>query len=226
MKAFYVAYPKNLKMKKITIEQYNQLHPNLITPLDLKIDVKLFNKEILQYVPKFRRWGITHTEYPRFGISLCNLTGRIDDEVDPACWPLDTWARYYPNQKYNDNDFKKQTVVLELSSLAPIQQLQKHLIRSNLLLWHKGGRFVPHVDVVPSNIISLRLWGVNVDDSKYALKYQDGVIRGFEPGRLYLINTMKLHDAIALANDVYTFFIAVDLDAQPLIESLMLTKIS
>ena len=34
-----------------------------------------------------------------------------------------------------------------------------------------------------------------------------------EPGRLYLINTLKWHDAFAFKDDVYQFFIALNVDS-------------
>jgi hypothetical protein len=209
-------------LPKISVDEYYQLHRDYIVPLDLKIDVSNFNSEINQYKSNFRQWGIEHTEYPRFGISLCNLSGRIDDVLDPACYPLDRWAVKYPSVKFWDHDFKKITPVFELPSLSPLHQFRQHLIRSNILLWHNTGHFKPHSDTDSNLITHIRLWGVNVDDSKYKLKYNDHIVKNFEPGRLYLIDTIKQHEAFALADDVYTFFIAVNLTALPLIKNLIL----
>jgi hypothetical protein len=72
-------------------------------------------------------------------------------------------------------------------------------------------------------ITHFRLWGVTTDDEGYTLKYGDQQVTGFEPGRLYLIDTVEKHEAIATTDDVYTFFLAVDIAAQPLIESLACT---
>jgi hypothetical protein len=90
------------------------------------------------------------------------------------------------------------------------------------LLWHNTGHFKQHVDTLPDRITHLRLWGVNVDSSKYKLNYNGHIVKNFEPGRLYLLDTVKEHDAVALADDVFTFFIAVDLSALPLIKKLIL----
>jgi hypothetical protein len=209
-------------LPKISLEDYYKLHTDYIVPLDLKINIEMFNKEIEEFKPKFRRWGEEHLEYPRYGISLCNLTGSIDDEIDPCCYPLDRWAHKYPMDKYWDHDFKKATPVFDIPSLEPLQQLKEHLIRSNILLWHNTGHFKQHVDTLPDRITHLRLWGVNVDSSKYKLNYKGHIVKDFEPGRLYLLDTVKEHDAVALADDVFTFFIAVDLPALPLIKKLIL----
>lgn len=89
-------------------------------------------------------------------------------------------------------------------------------------MWHNTGHFKPHSDTHPDLITHIRLWGVNVDDSKYELKYNNHVVKDFEPGRLYLIDTVKEHEASALADNVFTFFIAVNLSALPLIKQLMI----
>lgn len=210
------------KLPKISVDEYYSLHTDYIVPLNLKIDIDLFAKEIEKFKLKFRQWGEEHIQYPRYGISLCNLTGNLDDKIDPTCYPLDRWAAKYPFAKFWDHDFRKITPVFDLSSLKPLHQFKKNLIRSNILLWHKTGHFKPHSDTNPNLITHLRLWGVNVDDEKYLLRYGTHIVKNFEPGRLYLIDTIKNHDAIAFDDNVYTFFIAVDLDAISLIKNLLL----
>jgi hypothetical protein len=209
-------------LPKISLEEYYNIHKDYIVPLDLKIDVDQFNKEIEHFRSNFRQWGIEHLEYPRYGISLCNLTGSVTDEIDPTCYPLDRWAARYPKLKFWDHDFKKITPVFELPSLSPLHQFREHLIRSNILLWHNTGHFKPHFDTHPEYITHLRLWGVSVDDSKYTLKYGNHIVKDFEPGRLYLIDTIKTHEAVALDNNVFTFFIAIDLSAMSLIKQLII----
>lgn len=209
-------------LPKISVDEYYELHKDYIVPLDLKINLSNFDKEIEKFKPNFRRWGVEHTEFPRYGISLCNLTGHVNDEVDPACYPLDRWANKYPMAKFWDHDFKKLTPVFDLPSLSPLWQFKEYMIRSNILLWHKTGHFKPHVDTDPNLITHIRLWGVNVDNSKYKLKYNNHIVKNFEPGRLYLIDTIKEHDAVALDNNVYTFFIAVNLSALHIIKKFIL----
>lgn len=209
-------------LPKLSVKEYYDLHTDYIVPLNIQINVENFNKEIAEFIPNFRRWGVEHIEFPRYGISLCNLTGRVTDEVDPTCYPLDRWAVKYPTEKFWDHDFKKITPVFDLPSLNPLHKFREHLIRSNILLWHNTGHFKPHIDTHPSFITHLRLWGVTVDDSKYKLKYDDHIVKNFEPGRLYLIDTIKNHEAFALDDNVFTFFIAVDLTAMPLIKQFIL----
>ena len=70
------------------------------------------------------------------------------------------------------------------------------------------------VDIKKDYITHFRLWGTNTDDNAYSLLYGNQVITDFEPGRLYMIDTTETHSAIALDDDVYTFFIALDLTAK------------
>lgn len=209
-------------LPKITLKEYYDVHKDYIVPLDLKINISQFNNEIEHFKPNFRRWGVEHLEYPRYGISLCNLTGSVSDTLDPTCYPLDRWAVQYPKLKFWDHDFKKTTPVFELPSLTPLHQFREHLIRSNILLWHNTGHFKPHVDTHPNFITHLRLWGVTVDDSKYTLRYGDHIVKDFEPGRLYLMDTIKNHEALALDDNVFTFFIAINLSAMSLIKQLII----
>lgn len=191
-----------------------------LRPLDIQINLDQFHRDIDKYKTYFRRWGKNHLQYPRYGISLVNLTGNIHDDVDPACWPLDEWQRHNPRCWYTDHDFKRSTIVLSEPCFDPITCLKTHMLRSNILLWHNTGHFKPHIDMLKGRIDHLRLWGVSSD--KYKLYYQDSEYKNWQPGQLYLIDVTSRHWAEATADDVYTFFIAVDLTAQKIIEGLLI----
>lgn len=207
-------------LPKLTLQQFNELHKDYIIPLDIKIDVENFKREIEPYRSKFRQWGTKYTEFPRYGISLFNLTGSLDDDIDPSCWPLDQWWKEHPDKIYWDHDFNKATELMELPSLDVLKVIEPYMVRSNILLWNTTGHFKPHIDMVSEYITHFRLWGVTTDDNGYTLKYGDKHIKGFEPGRLYLIDTIKMHEAYATEDDVFTFFLAVDIKSKELIESL------
>lgn len=207
-------------LPKLTLEEFNELHKDYIIPLDIKINVEDFKNEIDEYRSKFRQWGTKYTEFPRFGISLFNLTGSLDDDIDPGCWPLDQWWKEHPDKIYWDHDFDKPTELMNLPSLEPLKILEQYMVRSNILLWDTTGHFKPHIDMVKEYITHFRLWGVTTNDEGYTLKYGDHHIKGFEPGRIYLIDTIKMHEAYATEDDVFTFFLAVDIKSKQLIESL------
>lgn len=213
-----MTHPDNLP--KLSLEEFYELHTDDIRPLNIKIDVDQFKREIEPYRSKFRQWGTKYTEFPRFGASLYNLTGSLDDEVDPSCWPLDQWIKEHPEQFLWDHDFTKPTELMDLPSLSPLKQIQQYMVRSNLLLWNTTGHFKPHVDMLPQYITHFRLWGVTTNDEGYTLKFGDKHIKGFEPGRIYLIDTIKMHEAYATEDDVFTFFLAVDIKSKELIEQL------
>jgi hypothetical protein len=205
---------------KLDYSIYQQLFlGKCLRQLSIQINLELFHEEIKKYRDKFRVWGQNHLEYPRYGISLVNLTGSLDDAVDPACWPLDEWWRKFPDKIYWDHHFTKQTSLLASSCFDSLNPIKDNMIRSNLLLWHNTGHFKKHVDMVKGNITHLRLWGVSSTD--YRLHYNSGECHEWEPGRLYLIDTIPEHWAEATGDNVYTFFIAVNLDSLPVIQTLL-----
>lgn len=212
-----ITNPHNLP--RLSIEDYYNLHTSFIVPLNLKIDTKQYKHEIGQYSSSFRVWGDSHLDWPRFGIPLFNLTGNLNDEEDPSCWPLDKWWKKHPDRVYWDHDFNKPTEVISLKSLTPLSLLHPFMIRSNLLKWNTGGRFVPHVDMVPELITHIRLWGTTESPKDYELKFGNTAVE-FEPGRLYLIDTIASHSAIAHCDDAHTFFITLTLDGLGIVQQL------
>jgi len=213
-----------IRYPKISVAEYYRLHTGYITPLDLKIDVDQFTREIERYRDHFRQWGNQYTHLPRYGIPLVNLTGNIDDKVDPSCYPLHQWNTEFPQEIYCDPDFTKPTEIFDLPSLGPLHPFREYMVRSNILLWNNTAKFWPHVDITPGKIDHLRLWGTTGSSDDYELTWKEHRVRDFEPGRLYLIDTMKWHGAEAHTDNVYTFFLAMNLQALPLLEKLVLTR--
>lgn len=215
------------KMRLMNIKDYEHLHATPIVPLNIRIDIEEFENNIAQYQSYFRvwqsypTWGSSDSDQPRYSIPLVNLTGNIDDDVDPTCQTLIKWWRDNPDKMYLDHDFTMPTQVLRSRAFDPLAPIKPFMIRSSVLLWHKNGHFKPHVDMMPGSITHLRLWGTNVDHTKYRLVVGNKLITNFEPGRLYLIDTVSVHEAHALSDNVYTFFIAVKLDALDIIRTLI-----
>ncbi len=181
-----------------------------------------YKQQLQPFGHLFRRWGNSHLDWPRYGIPLCNLTGRLDDKVDPSCWPLDKWWEAHPDKIYWDHDFNKPTPLLDLPVFDSIQRIKPFMIRSNLLKWDTTGQFVPHVDMVPELITHVRLWGTTETPDNYSLKCEGLREWDFEPGRLYLIDTLSQHSAEALVDDAHTFFITLTLESTPTIRDLLL----
>lgn len=199
-------------------KKYYDLHTEFLRPLNIKIDLNLFEEEIKQYHSKFRRWGDNRNYLPRYGISLVNYDGNINGKYDIACGPLDQYNSairekridVYPHKVLKESDFKEKTEVFyNLKSLRPLDMFREHLIRSCILLWNKEASFVPHIDTAPKPEYNLRLWGVN-KPNEYIFDYIGNKCIDVEPGRLYLCDTTQFHYARTTGNWLYTFFIALD----------------
>ena len=83
----------------ISREEYDKFHPNVLQPLNMKIDVELFEEQMHEYRYAFRRWGVNHTEYPRYGAPLVNLNGDMFNNPEPICYPLDQWNADKPDEE-------------------------------------------------------------------------------------------------------------------------------
>ena len=85
--------------------EYYKIHKQNLTPLKFKIDVDLFEKQIEKYT--FKPWGDKFHEYPRYGLPVVNQNGRMDNDPEPACWPLDRWNFLQKGYKDTPEDFNE-----------------------------------------------------------------------------------------------------------------------
>jgi len=191
-------------------EDYKDLHPSFLTPLDIKIDPDEFNKEILNYQDTFEQWGQDHTHLPRYGAALINQHGTIIKD-DPINGSLMAWNRDHPDQPLIETDCQTPTKLLLLKSLAPLDIFKGHWCRSNILKWGETAKFLPHIDtIVPSPWI--RLWASMSNDVTLRFHNKEtGCLEpvDFELGRLYIIDTSLVHDATATGDGVYQLFLSV-----------------
>jgi hypothetical protein len=222
------------------LEEYKNFHPHVLQPLDIKIDIELFEEQMHEYRYAFRRWGEKHTEYPRYGAPLVNLNGDMFNNPEPICYPLDQWNEgKSEEEKIRDPKCTTPTPMLSESCFDPLAPIKPFMYRSAILKWHNSGHFKPHTDTkVPSDII--RLWGTNDPDNMIFQFDKDRrtgspkeVARGehsyelvretdIEPGRLYITDTHVIHDASATADNVYQFFISLSTDSMPTLKELLL----
>ena len=109
--------------------------------------------------------------------------------------------------------------------------------RSCVFKWHSMGHLLPHFDTWhPTKW--LRLWGTT-DPEKMKIRYKvsgEGFVenkltnkfenyipeKNIEAGRLYLHDSLKWHDAFAFDDEVYQFFIALNVDSYDCIKKLKL----
>ena len=193
-----------------------------------------------EYRYAFRRWGVNHLEYPRYGAPLVNLNGEMFNNPEPICYPLNQWNEGKSEEdKVRDPKCIIPTEMLSASCFDPLAPLKPFMYRSAILLWHDTGHFKPHTDTkVPSDII--RLWGTNDPDNmvfrfdkdrKTAnprevaegnLSYDLVRETDIEAGRLYITDTHVIHDALATGDNVFQFFISLSTDSIPTLKELLI----
>ena len=215
---------------RIPKERYKGLHTSNLIPTNICIDCDLFEKEIIKYADDFQQWGITHTNLKRYGLAITKDDKTYSAEIYPTNWPLDVWNLNNPDVPIIETDFKyPNDVMLSMESLKPILQLDPHLARSNILRRGSNAMFYPHIDVrIPAG--NLRLWGTNDPDNNHFCFWDEErqqyiEEKNVERGRLYLADTSKYHHAYSTGEDVYTFFIALQVSAYDKIkQSIQPTK--
>ena len=212
--------------KFVSNEDYLSLHTEFLTPLDIKIDVDLFHEEIAKFNSHFEQWGSEHTHLPRSGIALVNQDGILKNQ-DPINGSLYEWNKKFPNHPIIESDCTVPTEVMQINSLRSLDVFKNYWFRSNILKWQAGAEFKPHIDtILPSPW--LRLWGTT-DSKNIEIRYWDTdtnqmqAVQNIESGRIYLIDTSRVHDAVS-HGDAYQFFLSVSPDSIEKIQSLVLPR--
>jgi len=205
-------------------KDYKALHKDFLTPTTIKIDVQQFINEIDRYSDKFEQWGNRHTSLPRYGLALVNQDGQLKAK-DPINGSLHEWNILYPNDPLIETDFLMPTEVLNIDSLRPLRVFDGHWCRSNILKWHQGAHFKPHIDaILPCPWY--RLWATT-DVENFRIRYDNGFdeltsFKNLEAGRLYIIDTSLVHDAESFTSDVYQLFLSVLPPAGRILENRLL----
>lgn len=218
------------------LDEYAALHPTVMQPTNIVIDVDKFEETMIKYHYAFRSWGRKKQHMPRYGLPLVNENGSLYNNPEITCYPLDEWNR--PNgdlieDPVYDRDFTVPTPVLSEPCFDPLNDLKQYMLRSCILRWDQETAFFPHVDTwFPSPI--LRLWGTNNPDlariqfdreqrrcelpamvpsmDPDIIDYPPELV---EPGRLYVIDTSIIHAARTVDDEIgYQFFIALHTDSQ------------
>jgi hypothetical protein len=196
------------QLESINADQYYKLHTGPLTPLDIKIDCDQFEKEIEQFSQHFYQWGTLTSS--RLGLALVNRDGVLKPN-DPINGSLYEWNASNPGVPLIETDFQTPTAVMSIESLKPLSVFNGCWSRSNILKWSIGCEFKPHIDtVLPAPWI--RLWGTTNAESIILRFYQkDGTVNTVpvESGRIYLIDTTLVHDAVCLGPTAYQFFLSV-----------------
>jgi hypothetical protein len=220
------AMEKYHSYQKLPADLYWELHKDFLTPTSLSIDLDNFYNCINIYKNYFKPWGNNRPELNdiRLGLPLVNLHGKYDDLDDVSIGPLDQYNKANLENPLLENDFTVPTEILDHNCFNHLNIIKDYMCRSSILYWKNGANFLPHYDVlVPT--VNLRLWGTN-DPTSVSLRVQrDGkmveVAHTAEPGRLYLIETSTIHDAACVGDQVYQFFLALNIFSYDTIKGLL-----
>lgn len=215
------------KIKKISNfiddDEYIKLHRSFLVPLNLKFDVELFKEEIKMYDHFFEQWGKHHAYLPRYGLALVNQDGKLKHE-DPINGSLYEYNSFNPKNPLIESDCRIPTEVYSLTSLSSLKIFEGYWCRSNILKWHKGAEFKPHIDnFVPAPW--LRLWATTSDN--IVIRFYNETekemrsVTKLEKGRIYLIDTSLVHDAMSNEDEVFQLFLCVLPEAKKIIENLL-----
>ena len=212
----------NRVLETVDADAYRALHTAFLVPLDIKIDVDTFLKELQPYQNYFEKWG-KDFDLPRYGLALVNRSGVLHTP-DVVNQSLMEWNKHNPDKPCLEIDFIDPTPALKVQSLKALRVFNGRWCRSNVFKLEKGAEFKPHIDtVVPS--MWLRLWGTT-NAEKTTVRLYDPVskdmkrVEGIESGRIYLIDTSVVHDAYA-DDTVYQFFLSVKPSAYAIVSDLI-----
>jgi len=178
-----------------------------LTSTCLQIPVDQFRQEIQQFEKYFEPWGIGSTDTARRGLALVNQDGILKDH-DPINGSLMEY-NLKTGRPLLEVDCQDKTPVFELNSLSCLKELDNTWYRSNILKWQEGARFVPHIDTLRP-AYWFRLWAIDRPNN-IVLRYWNNkvqIVENIEPGRIYIIDTTLVHDAIAIG-DSYQWFLSV-----------------
>ena len=201
------------QLPKIDKTNYDILHYKFLVPTDITIDCDLFHNQITQYDNDFAQWGTLHKELPRYGLALVNTDGKLTKN-DPINGSLYQYNLDKPNDPLFETDCTVHTQVFELSSLDLLHVFDGYYTRSNILKWNKTAKFLPHIDsFIPSPWI--RLWATTNKDT-VTVHYYDKNTDSFtscddiESGRVYVIDTSIVHDAVCTGDVNYQLFLSIN----------------
>ena len=220
--------------------EYYQIHTQNLITTKYKIDVSLFEEQIQIFpfqkwgdmYPELERFATPLVN--RTGIQADpedESIGPLDRTNFLKVYPhhkyqiwtdehLRDWKSYFSPQGFKlddmllENHFQMKCPALSITSLDPIDELKPYMYRSSILKWNYGAHFLRHYDNwFPAQWI--RLWGTTRPD-RMVLRYEEGHTgqmveeMAIEPGRLYLHDSVKPHEALAYRDGVYQFFIALN----------------
>jgi hypothetical protein len=202
------------KAPKVSQKVWDEMHTDYLVPLDIVVDMDALEEELKDI--EWQKWvnpSQDFTDRPNYAYAL------TDGKIEGATyWPNDLWNMEHPDQPLIDTDFDTETQFFKFSeSLTWLYEIfAGYWARSHILRWDDMGHFRPHVDT-PIPAINYRLWATNKPED-YVIRFEGKTIEGLEKGRVYLIDTSKVHEGWSTNENVLTLFLSVNTKAKKIIE--------
>lgn len=213
------AYDRLQTISSLNEIDYRLLHKNFLTPIDITFDHLSLEKELFEFEKYFESWGLNNRDQSRQGLALVNETGYLF-HGDPINGSLMEY-NHKTGKPFLEIDFTFPTAAFEVNSLKTIKSLSDRWLRSNILRWKEGAKFVPHIDaVVPCHW--LRLWAIDKPEN-IILRYWNGsmeIVKDIEPGRLYIIDTSLIHDAVCIGPICHQLFLSLPIEKFYLLKNM------
>ena len=140
----------------------------------------------------------------REGLSITSLDGGLSGKPD-----LDSLYEYYfeTGIAHSESDFNTKTPVYPLFSKW-LDPFEKYLGRTHVIRLNSGGYFPPHRDNKSTSIKSFRLFlPLNYSSSSIFFLLEDSKMN-FENGKMYFIDTAKMHTLFNTDEDPFYFVVA------------------
>ena len=169
-------------------------------PLDIKIDTNRFKQEIQSFQSEWVDY-LPRTDRPnnRKSLVLSQLPGKSHRDN-----PSFAQACYEAKRRLSENDFNQRTVVYEqCKSLHCVLDEFQPIGRSFLVQSNIGGYFIPHRDhpELPRESFRLIAFLNNCNPMEYDWIMDTDTKLQIEMGRVYYVNTRKVHRTISWVNN-------------------------
>jgi hypothetical protein len=196
------AYKNGVFKPPVIIDLISEMQLDAIgdfVPLDIKIDLGQFEKEISKYkdqwVPYLHREGVMNN---RQGLNLVGLPG--DSPTDSLSMPE---AMKRTGRKLTELDFDTPTQLYhDLPSLHKMLDVFPKLGRCSLVKVNTGGWFPGHRDGVLLNRRAFRIVVFLTNTSHVSYEWEhDYRVRQIDEGRAYYVDTRKQHRTHSYTED-------------------------
>ena len=181
-------------------------------PLKLQIDInqyrqqiKAFDNDWVDYLPRVGR------ENDRQGLSFTSMPGGSHTDI-PSLGEL----THMLHRRVSELEVCEPTELLEgMECLWPLFQMFPKLGRSFVVRANQGGHFVPHRDhpTLKRDTFRLIVFPLNAGPYDYDWLMDDKKMP-IEPGRVYYVNTRKMHRTMAWVDNSHHIILNVPMTTE------------